>query len=429
MSNIAKESPMETMQGEIGSSGRKKYFIGCFVVAVLCSVLAYWYWTTTPQYSLKYVAKAIETHDLGMFEKYVDVDSLVTRAADQIDDGIPNDSKNMPELNSPHMSQSVALLTKSMLINEGKEQVKVYIEKGSFESLRQETSDKQQKNNYDTNVAEKYINIGGDSPQLKEIDYIKKDGKIAALGLNIYYLNIESTIVLEIKMRERDGYWQVIEISNFKEFFANLDIAKKAYYNTPPAQIKPVQITPKEYKDYNCSFKYPQIEIAGNSNAQNKINKYIQDRISKGIERGKEIAQLEKDYEKNGRHYTCNMDYKMGINDGKLLSMSFTDYAFTGGAHGMSARVGATFDAKTGDLLSWEDLYPMVDDNVRMKISDNVRQQIREKNIAIFSPYTGIGKNKIPTFYLSENHKAIIIFQHYEVAPYSSGILEFEVTL
>ena len=71
----------------------------------------------------------------------------------------------------------------------------------------------------------------------------------------------------------------------------------------------------------------------------------------------------------------------------------------------------------------------MVDDNVRIKINDNVRQQIREKNIAIFSPYKGIGKNKIPTFYLSENRKPVIVFQHYEIAPYSSGILEFEVTL
>ena len=427
MSNIANEGTSGTTKGETGQDDRKKYFVGLFVVAVLCSALAYWYWTTTPQYSLKCVSKAIETHDLGMFEKYVDVDSLVSRAADQIGDGILNESKD--KLNSPNMNQGVTQLAKPMLINESKEQIKAYIEKGSFESSRQPILDKQQKSNYDTIIAEKYINTGGNFPQSKGIDYIKKDGKVAALGLSIFYPNIESTIVLEIKMRERDGYWQVIEISNFKEFFANLDIAKRAYYNTPPAQIKPIQVTTKEYKDYNCTFKYPQIEIAGNPSAQDKINKYIQDRISKGIERGKSIAQLEKDHEKNGRHYVCNMDYKVGINDGKLLSMSFTDYAFTGGAHGMSARVGATFDAKTGDLLRWDDLYPIVDDNVRMKINDNVRQQIREKNIAIFSPYKGIGKSKIPTFYLSENRKAVIVFQHYEIAPYSSGILEFEVTL
>ena len=38
-------------------------------------------------------------------------------------------------------------------------------------------------------------------------------------------------------------------------------------------------------------------------------------------------------------------------------------------------------------------------------------------------------ENKVPIFYLSENRKVMSVFQHYEIASYSSGILEFEVTL
>jgi hypothetical protein len=42
-----------------------------------------------------------------------------------------------------------------------------------------------------------------------------------------------------------------------------------------------------------------------------------------------------------------------------------------------------------------------------------------------FDPYRGVSDN--PNFYVNKNKKTVIIFNHYEFAPYSSGFLEFEL--
>ena len=64
----------------------KKRHLCCvigLIIVLLVGILGYKYWTGTPLYSLKMVAKAVEKHDLINFKKYVDVDSVVSRMIDQ----------------------------------------------------------------------------------------------------------------------------------------------------------------------------------------------------------------------------------------------------------------------------------------------------------------------------------------------------------
>lgn len=58
------------------------------IIAVLlvCGLAAggYWFWTTTPQYSLKQLTDAVHQHNLSTFQTYCDVDSVSSNAVDDL---------------------------------------------------------------------------------------------------------------------------------------------------------------------------------------------------------------------------------------------------------------------------------------------------------------------------------------------------------
>jgi len=121
------------------------------------------------------------------------------------------------------------------------------------------------------------------------------------------------------------------------------------------------------------------------------------------------------------------MQYKIHLNDGKLLSFTFDDSSYTGGAHGMFGRTGMTIDVATGKVLNWDDLYGAMDKEQKRKINQSISGQIAERKITIFKPFKGIGDNL--DFYMSENRNPVVLFQPYAIAPFSSGLLEFEINM
>ena len=53
------------------------------VLLALVGVGGYYYWTTTPEYSLQKILTALEEHDVDTFEKHVDIENFVESAIDQ----------------------------------------------------------------------------------------------------------------------------------------------------------------------------------------------------------------------------------------------------------------------------------------------------------------------------------------------------------
>ena len=51
------------------------------IVFVLVGGLA---WTFTPSYSLYHIQRALDTHDYERFARYVDIDSVINHAADEL---------------------------------------------------------------------------------------------------------------------------------------------------------------------------------------------------------------------------------------------------------------------------------------------------------------------------------------------------------
>jgi len=193
----------------------------------------YSYWTSTPEYSLNRIARAIETRDVELFNKHVDVTTLTGRL---IDDMLAAATKRDEDEESNEWSKlgqelgkGLVTLMKPRLAEIMKEQVEKFIETGDFgKSKEEEIQDGS------VSLPELQKKLG---QNLTEVKYSKKEGKIALVGIGIFNDRLQTELTLELKMREKEGgYWQLIEFANLSsllEQIQKLEEAKLAEINRP----------------------------------------------------------------------------------------------------------------------------------------------------------------------------------------------------
>ncbi|MDU2064666.1 MAG: DUF4163 domain-containing protein [Sporomusaceae bacterium] len=398
----------------------------CMIIGITIASGYYFYWMRTPEYSLKLIQESLKNHDLDQFKKHVDIDSLLSQT---IDDVLEEAGKNKND-NDVFMS-GLAQLVKPNIIAVVKEKVFYFVENGndrkkeaSKSQAGSSLSNKDKKDAFTNQTVDKIFDY--QSLEFQGIDYTRKEGKVATVGLGLKYKQSAEKITLEIKMRElQDGTWQVMELVNLRDVLKQIDKAKYAYYSTHPSSSKAIQVTDQEYKDEICTLAYPKVDITENRQAEEKINGVIQDRVDKAIEAGKKLSKMEKS---RFGAYSVKLSYKVSVNDDKLYSIVIERYSYTGGAHGMLSKEGLVFDAKTGEVLKWSDMYPSIDEQRRSAMNQSiVKQSLEDRKKDIFKPFKGVNVDKGLNFYVNDSYKPVLIFQPYEIGPFSSGALEFEM--
>lgn len=186
----------------------------------------------------------------------------------------------------------------------------------------------------------------------------------------------------------------------------------------------PAVIERSEYKTELFAIEYPRICAMSDATVQERINAVLQGRVNEFINQAAQAAEENRNYPGGGK-FTAKMEYQVHRQDVELLSLTLRTYRYTGGAHGSASLEGYTFSLKTGQLLKYADLFPL-DDMARQQLNQRIEAQIRTRQIPIFEPFRGVGDD--PGYYLKSDDHTVLVFQQYEIAPYSSGILEFEVT-
>lgn len=124
--------------------------------------------------------------------------------------------------------------------------------------------------------------------------------------------------------------------------------------------------------------------------------------------------------------YEAIMNYTITKNINSLLSVYFDQYEFTGGAHGNTLRSSVTWNLRTGKILSMSDLCnPQV---VLGEILELARIQAKENPYLYFENYEELIINNFNEEHFYLTSKGISVFyQQYEIGPYVSGIIVFEV--
>tara|TARA_Y100000766_G_C18892637_1_gene599324 strand:- start:180 stop:788 length:609 start_codon:yes stop_codon:yes gene_type:complete len=176
------------------------------IAAILViGLFGYNYWINTPQYSLLQIQKSVENKDRLLFEKHVDSQKIIEEIVDDISemfiDEVDNGQSNEYSLLNPAFWASG--LTS--------------IFKPTIESVIEEAFDdfwEHEIENFDSyESSSEFGNIVGSF----EISYIKKDGKVAKLGLVAIDPLTSDEVNLEFKLNKIENYWRITQISNLEE--------------------------------------------------------------------------------------------------------------------------------------------------------------------------------------------------------------------
>lgn len=242
----------------------KKKIIGIIIALIIVGACSYFfYYTKTPTYSLNLIKDSIQKHDVATFKKHVDLDSLISRGYDDLMVINTNDLKD----NSPGTAFAKGLIEmmKPTITNALKDGTLRAVESGKWE----DTSSNEQAETISVKSDQMADRAGIKSASFKAIEYTKKDGKTAIVGIKINEPSLEKDYVLDIKMRELDdGTWQVVEISNLKDYLTELDKAKKIALKKYADETN--VITEKYNKDL------AQVQSTYTQNSPEFFNKYLE---------------------------------------------------------------------------------------------------------------------------------------------------------
>ena len=208
---------------------RTVWVAGCVgVVLTLFLVVAigagwYWYHTRSPRYSLSQAKQAAEAHDLPTFEKYVDIRGVSRSIVDQSYQELKRDQKPAEsdlERAGRAIGGGLAALIKPRLADELAAQIAKSIE---AEPPPPPPASGDRGFHLGTLFEDMRAHL-----HFKRIEYERRHGNTANVGLVVRNEKDEE-ILLDLKMRERDGYWQVAEITNVGDII-------RAYGDRPGAE-------------------------------------------------------------------------------------------------------------------------------------------------------------------------------------------------
>lgn len=184
---------------------------------------------------------------------------------------------------------------------------------------------------------------------------------------------------------------------------------------------------------YHIEYSEIVMDWQQNRNGIKKFNDYnlkmaLQTQQKAENELYKEAIELYKYNKENGypqMMYELYREYQITLNQENAVSMYIDEYIFSGGAHGTTTRTSQTWNLMLGKMVELYELYP----NEPYFLLDILRKINREisENIEIYfaDPYPLVVEYFNPDSYYIDNGKVVIYFQQYDIAPYSSGIIEF----
>jgi len=185
------------------------------VVVAVGGYLFYRSLTTGPKYSLMQAAKATQTHDMAAFERYVDVNSVTGSLVDQV----AAQGSALGFLNPGGFALRGALqLLKPQLAKAAHKELQTYIETGSLEAAAAAQPKRTVKVSM-VGLASKVVNPDS---KFKDVKYVNEQGDQALVGIEFTQPKYDTTLVVELKMRNKGDYWQVTEITNTGELLKHV---------------------------------------------------------------------------------------------------------------------------------------------------------------------------------------------------------------
>lgn len=178
---------------------------------------------------------------------------------------------------------------------------------------------------------------------------------------------------------------------------------------------------------------------SGNEDIANRINSVIikdvtaslhigeSDNISsKTIEESitsfnKEFQTFKTDFPETLEQWEAQIDGEVMFQSLEIVSMAITSYVNTGGAHGTLNISFLNFETKTGHLIPNNKLFKDIEG------FEKVAQTYFDKTIEDKDAIFDIDTFKLPANMAYNEEGIVLLYNTYEIAPYSTGIIEFTI--
>lgn len=181
------------------------------LLLVLVAMGGYFYYQSLkagPKYALIQVANAARTHDMATFEHYVDVSSVTGNLVDQVAD----QGSTLGLMNTGGLAFKSALrMLKPQLTQVVRREVQQFVETGSLKGPSEAAASEGVMNLSLAGLAGK---VASADSKFRDIKYVKEEGEQALVGIEFTQPKYDTTMVVELKMRNRGDHWQVTEITN-----------------------------------------------------------------------------------------------------------------------------------------------------------------------------------------------------------------------
>ena len=180
------------------------------IIAILIiGVSGYNYWINTPQYSLLQIQKSVDTKDRFLFDKYVDTNRIIGEVVEDLSKIF---IEEMDTQESSEYSFFDPQVLAAGLVSLFQPAIENAIEEGFDEFWEDEVETVESKSDLKNNL---------DS---FEVSYLKRDGKVAKLGLEGEDPDSGETIKIEFKLNKIENYWRITQISNLEDILRqNMD--------------------------------------------------------------------------------------------------------------------------------------------------------------------------------------------------------------
>jgi len=180
------------------------------IIAILIiGVFGYNYWINTPQYSLLQIQKSVDTKDRFLFDKYVDTNGIIEEVVEDLSKIF---IEEMDTQESSEYSFFDPQVLAAGLVSLFQPAIENAIEEGFDEFWEDEVGTVELKSDLKNNL---------DS---FEVSYLKRDGKIAKLGLEGEDPDSGEIIKIEFKLIKIENYWRITQISNLEDILRqNMD--------------------------------------------------------------------------------------------------------------------------------------------------------------------------------------------------------------
>lgn len=292
--------------------------------------------------------------------------------------------------------------------------------------------------------------IENDMDTKKDKDKIKKDNpEEGSSNSNSLYEDLAEKSEKELWKET----WKRLEKADTRRATSQCNaykICMEGCENTPvnsPSKGKGVQIESKELNYSNdkveVDIKFPKIQLKGQSTKEPKaqlpdikedialkINKEIEDytmAFKNKVEKG--AAEYKKQCDKSGQDFNIQVaqsDYKVTYNSDDILSIVIEYYEYNGGAHGMTYKINFNYYIDTGERIKLSSLF-----KEGFNYKEHVDKAIKEamdKTPEVYFEDKFQGINDDTSFYITKEG-IVIYFPLYEIAPYSTGIPEFIISM